>query len=170
MNAWAVGVPTYFANTIGYYSGQNSLWETICETSKEGVLRRIEQNGHADEITPEVEETVDFYIHGCLFRGYRPQREIAHERELDLDGLFSLAPAHGGPYSEFHTPAASGANKRIDAPVTHRPRLVSHSPTAADSKLGRHRGKPWLRAIWCRGVMARKTASVKESNAPGVRS
>ena len=89
MNAWSVGVPTYYANTIGYYSGQNSLWETICETSKEGVLRRIKQNGHADEITPEVEETVDFYIHGCLFRGYRPQREIAHERELDLDGLFS---------------------------------------------------------------------------------
>ncbi|MDO4533671.1 MAG: TetR/AcrR family transcriptional regulator [Coriobacteriia bacterium] len=89
MSAWAIRMPTFFVNTIGYYSGQNNLWETICQTSKEGVLRLIEWNGRADEITPEVVQTVDFYVHGCLFRGNRPQQEIAREREIDPAELFS---------------------------------------------------------------------------------
>ena len=89
MSAWAVQMPTFFVNTIGYYSGQNNLWDTICQTSKEGVLRLIEWNGRGGEITPEVERTVDFYVHGCLFRGYRPQQEIAREREIDPAELFS---------------------------------------------------------------------------------
>ena len=92
MNTWAVSMPTYFTNTLGYYRGQNNLWETICKTSKEGVLRRIEWNGHGDKITPEVEQVVDFYVHGCLFRGYRSQQEIAREREIDPSELFS--PEH----------------------------------------------------------------------------
>lgn len=48
-------------------------------------------NGWDEEITPEVESTVDFYVNGCLFRGYRPRQEIAREIELDLSEMFSPA-------------------------------------------------------------------------------
>ena len=89
MNEWSKDHPTFFTNTLGYYSGQNNLWETICQTSKDSILRCIEWNGYSDKITPEVEETVDFYVHGCLFRGIVSQDEIARMQSLALTESFS---------------------------------------------------------------------------------